>query len=140
MSRGGNPPKIDGRPALVPKLRFPEFHKDGDWKTNPLSDEIDLVSGTHLSPAQYDTTGEVPYFTGPSDFTNDILKISKWTKRPRNVAITDDTLITVKGSGVGELWYSTLPEVALGRQLMAIRAKKGPGGFIYQFLLSPRNL
>ena len=122
-----------------PRLRFPEFRKDGEWETKRLSDEIDLLSGMHLSPDQYGFTGEVPYFTGPSDFTNEIKSVSKWTKRTANVAVPDDTLITVKGSGVGEVWYSTLPAAAMGRQLMAVRAKQGSGRFVFQFLLTKKT-
>jgi type I restriction enzyme S subunit len=122
-----------------PRLRFPEFQNAGEWVEKRLSALIDLISGMHLSPEDYSTSGEVPYFTGPSDFTNDLQTVTKWTKRAANVSQTDDTLITVKGSGVGEIWYSTLPEVALGRQLMAIRSKNGSSRFIFQFLLTKRS-
>jgi len=122
-----------------PRLRFPEFQNAGEWVEKPLSALIDLISGMHLSPENYSTSGEVPYFTGPSDFTNDLQTVTKWTKRTANVSQADDTLITVKGSGVGEIWYSTLPVVALGRQLMAIRSKNGSSRFIFQFLLTKRS-
>jgi type I restriction enzyme S subunit len=122
-----------------PRLRFPEFQNAGEWVVKRLAGLIDLISGMHLSPENYSTSGEVPYFTGPSDFTNDLQTVTKWTKRTANVSQADDTLITVKGSGVGEIWYSTLPEVALGRQLMAIRSKNGSSRFIFQFLLTKRS-
>ncbi len=122
-----------------PRLRFPEFQKDGAWEEKRLSSEVHLISGMHLSPDQYSTTGEVPYFTGPSDFTNEIESVTKWTKRSANMSAPNDTLITVKGSGVGEVWYSTLQAVALGRQLMAVRVKKGSSQFIFQFLLTKKT-
>ncbi len=122
-----------------PRLRFSEFGSVAAWAEKRLSSEVHLISGLHLSPNQYSTTGEVPYFTGPSDFTNDVENVCKWTKRSANVAAPNDTLITVKGSGVGEVWFSTLPAVALGRQLMAIRAKRGSSQFIFQFLLTKRR-
>ena len=122
-----------------PRLRFPEFQNAGDWEVMRLASEVHLISGMHLSPEQYSTTGEVPYFTGPSDFTNDIESVTKWTKRSANMAAPYDTLITVKGSGVGEVWFSTLQAVALGRQLMAVRAKQGSSQFIYQFLLTKKT-
>ena len=93
----------------------------------------------HLSPDEYSTSGEVPYFTGPSDFNNDLQNVTKWTKRSANVSQFEDTLITVKGSGVGEIWYSMLAEVAMGRQLMAVRTKHGSSSFIFQFLLTKRS-
>ena len=121
-----------------PRLRFPEFRDAGDWEMKKLSGEIHLVSGMHLSPEQYSSTGEVPYFSGPSDFTSDLNSILKWTKRSSNMAAQEDTLITVKGSGVGEVWFSTLQAVALGRQLMAVRVKEGSSKFVYQFLLTKK--
>lgn len=121
-----------------PRLRFPEFQDAPEWRPTKLSSEINLVSGMHLAPDQYSSAGEVPYFTGPSDFTNESGAVPKWTQRSMNVAQAADTLITVKGSGVGEVWYSTLPAVAMGRQLMAVRAKNGSSQFVYQFLLTKK--
>jgi type I restriction enzyme S subunit len=86
----------------------------------------------------YSTTGAVPYFTGPSDFTHEIQGVTKWTAESANIAKRHDTLITVKGSGVGEICYLTLPSVAMGRQLMAVRAEGGDPRFIYQFLSTRR--
>lgn len=125
--------------GLVPKLRFPEFRGGGVWKGIKLSNLAQLVSGLHLSPDQYSKYGEIPYFTGPSDFTSEIQQVSKWTSESTNVAKENDTLITVKGSGVGEIWYLTLPSVAMGRQLMAVRAANSCGRFIYQFLLTKKT-
>jgi type I restriction enzyme, S subunit len=124
---------------LIPKLRFPEFRGKGEWEDAKLSTHVDLVSGVHLSPDEYDIHGEVPYFTGPSDFTNEMHSISKWTSMTASAARANDTLITVKGSGVGELWFLTLPTVAMGRQLMAVRAKHQTSRFIYQFLSTKRS-
>jgi type I restriction enzyme S subunit len=124
---------------LRPRLRFPEFRKAGEWEAKRLSSVIELISGMHLSPEQYDSVGEVPYFTGPSDFTNELPSVTKWTKLSANVSQHEDTLITVKGSGVGEVWYSTLPAVALGRQLMAVRVKHGSSLFIFQLLLTKKT-
>ena len=123
---------------LVPKLRFPKFEGAGDWEEKRLSSLVKLVSGVHLAPDMYSTTGEVPYFTGPSDFTDAIQCVAKWTAESVNIAKKHDTLITVKGSGVGEIWYLTLPSIAMGRQLMAVRTEVGDRRFIYQFLSTRR--
>ena len=119
---------------VVPKLRFPKFEGAGDWEEKRLSSLVKLVSGVHLTPDMYSTTGEVPYFTGPSDFTDTIQCVAKWTAESVNIAKQHDTLITVKGSGVGEIWYLALPSIAMGRQLMAVRTEIGDRRFIYQFL------
>ena len=121
-----------------PRLRFPEFEGAGDWEQKRLSSLVKLVSGVHLAPDMYSTTGEVPYFTGPSDFTDAIQCVAKWTAESVNIAKQQDTLITVKGSGVGKIWYLTLPSIAMGRQLMAVRTEVGDRRFIYQFLSTKR--
>lgn len=124
----------------LPRLRFPEFRDAPEWTDKKLSAVIDLVSGLHLSPDEYSVSGEVPYFTGPSDFSNDVQCATKWTKASANIAREHDTLITVKGSGVGEVWYLELPLVAMGRQLMAVRAHHNCSSrFIFQVLLTKRS-
>ncbi len=122
-----------------PRLRFPEFRDAPEWTEKKLSSLVDLVSGMHLSPDQYSCSGEVPYFTGPSDFTNYVGDVRKWTSPASSVAMQHDTLITVKGSGVGECWYLEMPFVAMGRQLMAVHAKTSSSRFINQFLLTKRT-
>ena len=120
-----------------PVLRFKEDdgNKFPDWEEKKLGDVASLISGHHLSPDEYDSGGEgVPYFTGPSDFTNDPTKFTKWTKLNSKVAPRDSVLITVKGSGVGKLMYSRLPEVAMGRQLMAVKSESSSNFLIYQYL------
>jgi type I restriction enzyme S subunit len=123
---------------VMPRLRFPEFSGTEGWEARQLSNSIDLLSGLHLSPDEYGTDGEIPYFTGPSDFTNKMDGVTKWTTASANDAKAFDTLITVKGSGVGELWYLAIPSVALGRQLMAIRTRDCDSRFIFQLLQTKR--
>lgn len=123
-----------------PRLRFPEFDAPREWEEKPFSTIVNLISGMHLSPDAYSEKGEVPYFSGPSDFTDKSSDARKWTASTVSVARGGDTLITVKGSGVGEVWFSSLPAVALGRQLMAVRAKEGQiRRFVFQFLLTKKK-
>ncbi|PHX54930.1 restriction endonuclease subunit S [Tychonema bourrellyi FEM_GT703] len=122
----------------VPVLRFPEF--EGDWHELKFNKLIQLISGQHLSPNEYSLdSGEIPYFTGPSDFTNDLSKITKWTKYSEKSAQQGDILITVKGNGVGEMLFLYLPCVAMGRQLMAIRPITVVGEILYQKLFTYRQ-
>ena len=117
----------------IPALRFPEFN--GEWEEKRLGKDINLISGQHLSPSEYNNDEDgVPYFTGPSDFTNNANCLTKWTQKSTKIAITNDVLLTVKGSGVGSLMFLKLPEVAMGRQLMAVRAKGAIASFLYQIL------
>jgi type I restriction enzyme S subunit len=104
-----------------PTLRFKDFSEP--WERVSLEEIITLISGQHLSPEQYNADSKgTPYFTGPSDFTNDKYGVTKYSRVKSKLAVKGDILITVKGSGVGEMMVLGLPEVAMGRQLMAIRA------------------
>lgn len=123
----------------LPRLRFPEFRDAGEWGEVKLSTQIELISGMHLAPSEYASSGDIPYFTGPSDYTNNSALVHKWTNKSANVARNGDTLVTVKGSGVGELLLLHLSEVAMGRQLMAVRAKAAHGQFIYHILSMKRQ-
>lgn len=119
----------------VPQLRFPEF--EGDWKESKLNKLINLISGQHLSPNEYSLEiGEVPYFTGPSDFTNQVEALTKWTALSDKSGQQGDILITVKGNGVGEMLMLKLPNVVIGRQLMAIRPITVVGEIIYYKLFN----
>ena len=84
---------------------------------------VKLVSGQHLSPEEYNTQQDgIPYITGPAEFKDRRPSPTKWTTERRAVAKTGDVLITVKGSGVGKTARCDLEELAISRQLMAIRS------------------
>ena len=92
------------------------------WVWCRLGEVIELISGQHIEAADYNQNGiGLPYLTGPSDFgtTNPIF--TRWSVKPRVLAQKGDVLITVKGSGVGKLNILHENNVAIGRQLMAVR-------------------
>jgi type I restriction enzyme S subunit len=94
------------------------------WEWVRLGEVIELISGQHVLPDCYNADGVgIPYLTGPSDFSDKIVNVSRWTPIPKVVSIKNDILITVKGSGVGKLMVLNLDEAAISRQLMAIRNK-----------------
>ncbi|WP_146096200.1 restriction endonuclease subunit S, partial [Xanthomonas arboricola] len=91
-----------------------------------LGHVVKLISGQHLAPDEYNTTRDgVPYITGPAEFKSNKPVPSKWTNERRALAIEGDILITVKGSGVGKTAICDVQELAISRQLMAIRALRG---------------
>ena len=123
----------------VPRLRFPEFEDGTEWKVQHLGSAIDLISGVHLAPDAYADRGECPYFTGPTDFTNDLQTAKKWSNESTAMSQRDDILITVKGSGVGQLWHLELDRAVIGRQLMAARSKSGSHRFLFYLLETQRR-
>jgi len=87
-----------------------------------LAAVIRLVSGQHLTPDEYTTEVRgIPYITGPADFGPRYPTPSRWTKERRALALRGDILVTVKGAGVGKTNLVDCDELAISRQLMAVR-------------------
>ncbi|GJL68315.1 MAG: type I restriction modification enzyme protein S [Nitrospirales bacterium] len=108
-----------------------------EWQTKKLGEVIQLVSGQHIDAKDYNTDSRgVGYLTGPSDFGSINPIISKWTEFPKVKAKLGDILITVKGSGVGKINLLDQDEVAISRQLMAVRVTRAEPRFVYAFLSS----
>ncbi len=107
------------------------------WVWCRLGEVVELISGHHIVAVDYnDSKDGIPYLTGPSDFGDLNPVFSKWTEKPKVVAKNEDILITVKGSGVGKINILHEDEVAIGRQLMAIRNLWMPVSYVYLFLKS----
>src|SRR5205085_381960 len=65
-----------------------------------------------------------------------IKELRKWTNKKTALAKEGDILLTVKGSGVGSMHDLKLSQVAIGRQIMALRDNEPSAtSFIYQYLL-----
>lgn len=107
------------------------------WQTTSLGELIELVSGQHIDAKNYNTTSRgIGYLTGPSDFGPLTPVVSKWTEHPKVRAKRGDILITVKGSGVGKINLLDQEEVAISRQLMAVRVTRAEPRFVHAFLSS----
>lgn len=107
-----------------------------NWEVKKLGDVCELISGQHIESQNYNTRSKgIGYLTGPSDFGSLHPIVSKWTEYPKVTAQKDDILITVKGSGIGKINLLDIDEVAISRQLMAIRTNKAETNFIYLFLV-----
>ncbi len=109
------------------------FELPQGWQLTRLGALMELISGQHLGPNEYveGLDGGIPYLTGPAEFGAESPSPTRSTKETRSVAVSGDILITVKGSGVGKLNVVRHPEIAISRQLMAIR----PLGVNFDFVL-----
>jgi type I restriction enzyme S subunit len=110
------------------------------WSQQPLSSLCELISGQHIDAKDYNLDKKgVGYLTGPSDFgfTNPI--VTKWTEHPKRIAKRGDILVTVKGSGVGKINLLNGADVAISRQLMAVRATAADVSYLYAFLSTNFN-
>jgi len=110
--------------------------KGDDWEETTLGEVCELISGQHILAGDYNTTHKgIGYLTGPADFGEFNPIVSRWTEKPKSTAKSDDILITVKGSGVGKINILAEEEVAISRQLMAIRLNDTVSlKFIYFFM------
>ena len=109
------------------------------WERINLGAIIELISGQHLNPNEYfdsQDVGSIPYITGPADFGNIGPVPVRYTFERRSLSLFDDVLLTVKGSGVGKINTVSQPELAISRQLMAVRPIVVGTKFIERLLLS----
>ncbi|NJM22287.1 MAG: hypothetical protein HC907_28060 [Richelia sp. SM1_7_0] len=96
-----------------------------------LREHILLLSGQHVEAAMCNTKGfGTPYLTGPSDFPNGQITVTKFTEYPKVICSAGDILITVKGSGVGSLTLADQP-YCISRQLMAIQSISLDRNFVH---------
>lgn len=95
-----------------------------EWAHIRLGETINLISGQHLGPAEYfdkPSHQAIPYLTGPAEFGPANPEPTRYTNERRAIAIAGDILVTVKGSGVGKTNVVRESEMAISRQLMAVR-------------------
>lgn len=106
------------------------------WEWVRMGALIELVSGQHLGPHEYieGLDADIPYLTGPAEFGQVSPAPTRSTRERRAVAVNNDILITVKGSGVGKLNVVSQAEIAISRQLMAIRPIATDAEFLMLFL------
>ncbi len=117
------------------KLTIDNGQLPAEWRMQKLEDLCELISGQHIDAKDYNTEHRgLGYLTGPSDFGELYPTISKWTEYPKKNAAKSDILITVKGSGVGKINILNDDEVAISRQLMAIRVSNVDRDYLYNFL------
>ena len=113
-----------------------EFHSLPEcWTWGTINEIADLISGQHILKENYNQSAlGTPYLTGPDDFGPKSPTISKWTEKPKAIALENDMLITVKGAGVGKVNLLSIPRAAISRQLMAIRSDHIDPLYAYYYL------
>lgn len=105
------------------------------WQQSSIAETCDIVSGQHILSGDYNTNRlGIGYLTGPSDFGKVFPIVTKWTTSPKATASDHDILVTVKGSGVGSVNLWRGDEVAISRQLMAIRPKVAEPWFVFRWM------
>ncbi len=115
------------------------YNQPRGWEIINFGQIIELISGQHLNPSEYFETTEndsIPYITGPADFSENGPIPTRHTRERRAIACCGDILVTVKGSGVGKTNSVFQDELAISRQLMAIRPILVNINFVDKLLLT----
>lgn len=96
-----------------------------------ISDVCKIIPGQHIEASLYDT-GPVgaPYLTGPDDFPEGNIVVTKYTRFPKVMCQKGDVLLTVKGSGVGKCVIAQ-GNYCISRQLMAVRSDQFDPFIVY---------
>ena len=97
--------KEEARPALVPKLRFPEFRDEGGWAERQLSEITTAIfDGTHQTPTYTDEG--VPFYSVENLVSGNANKFISWADyeiaTKKNKPEKGDVLIT----RIGKIGYS----------------------------------
>jgi|SRR6266446_727619 len=93
------------------------------WRRVRLGDVCQVIPGRHIIETAHNRLAQgVPYITGPSDFGDIQATPTRWTETPDVMCAPADTLVTVKGAGVGKINLAPSEPACIGRQLMAMRA------------------
>jgi type I restriction enzyme S subunit len=107
--------KEDAKPALVPKLRFPEFRGAEAWPANKLVELCDLNKGEQLAASDKDAGGRYPHYNGG-------ISPSSYTARANRAANT--IIISEGGNSCGYVQFVTEPFWSGGHNYsLAVKAK-----------------
>jgi type I restriction enzyme S subunit len=125
------------RKEKLPPIKTEEvpYELPQGWEWVRLGELIELISGQHLTPDEYNENGiGHSYYTGPADFGALNPHASRWTTVDRSMAIQGDILLTVKGAGVGKTNVLADEMAAISRQLMALRVVRVSRDYVLRFL------
>ena len=92
--------KGDGKPALVPKLRFPEFRGADGWTSKTFKDFAAINKGEQLSASEKDDDAIYPHFNGG-------MSPSSYTRKKNTDANT--IIISEGGNSCGFIQFVTVP-------------------------------
>lgn len=128
--------KEEARPALVPKLRFPEFRQSDGWSDKALSDVATIVMGSSPKSECYNQSEiGLPLLQGNADIKNRLSAPRIFTSEITKECIAGDILLSVRAP-VGSVAKS-VHHACIGRGIAAIHSKQpNSQEFLYQWLLS----
>jgi type I restriction enzyme, S subunit len=128
--------KEEAKPALVPKLRFPEFRASDNWKPETMSAVAMIVMGSSPKSECYNERQDgLPLLQGNADIKNRLSAPRVFTSEITKECKIGDILMSVRAP-VGSVAKS-VHHACIGRGIAAIHAKRpNSQEFLYQWFLS----
>lgn len=133
---------MDERQALVPRLRFPEFRKAGEWERKQLSQIAEIYKGKGISKSDIKADGAYPcvrygeLYTTYGEVIDTV--ISRTDVSPSQLFLSRRGDVVIPSSGETKIDIATAAcvmrdNVALGSDLNIIRTKQN-GAFLSYYL------
>ena len=142
-------PKPDGKPALVPKLRFPEFRDAAGWHQKPLGNVATFFKGKGLPKSALITDGKslcIHYGELFTEYQEVIRSVRSRTNLEENVflSVANDVLMPtsdVTPSGLAKSSCLNLENVILGGDILVIRTERQTvnGEFLARYIRHLEN-
>jgi type I restriction enzyme, S subunit len=117
---------------LVPKLRFPEFLNNGEWKTNTLDEIAEFLKGKGVSKADVEEKGKLPcirygeLYTHYREVIKEIKSFTNLSEDDLVLSEEDDVIIPSSGETKEDIATAScvkIKGVALGGDLNILRSK-----------------
>lgn len=117
---------------LVPKLRFPEFLNNGEWKTNTLDEIAEFLKGKGISKADVEEKGKLPcirygeLYTHYREVIKEIKSFTNLSEDDLVLSEEDDVIIPSSGETKEDIATAScvkIKGVALGGDLNILRSK-----------------
>lgn len=140
--------KEDGKPALVPKLRFPEFRDEPGWPQHEIREKAVILKGKGIAKADLDPDGPQACIRYGELYTRygEIIKeaVSRTKVRTSELFLSkpDDVIIPSSGEtkiDIAKASCVLAADIALGGDLNVIRSKLN-GTFLSYYLNGPKRL
>ena len=141
-------PKEDGKPTLVPKLRFPEFRNGPKWPQHELGEKAVILKGKGIAKADLDPNGPqacIRYGELYTRYGETIREVVSRTKVPASelfLSKPEDVIIPSSGEtkiDIAKASCVLAADIALGGDLNVIRSKLN-GTFLSYYLNGPKRL
>jgi type I restriction enzyme, S subunit len=139
--------KDDGKPALVPKLRFPEFQAGPPWQQSELGKEASILKGKGIAKADVHPDGAQPcirygeLYTHYDEIINSVISTTKISADELFLSKVNDVIIPSSGETKIDIATAScvlLDNIALGGDLNVIRSKLS-GPFLSYYLNGPKR-